>query len=357
MDPGMRRLLLVISALLVCAYSYAQLEHKVVFTLAPDEELYMGEYASARIMGQDRYCCMVQNINTGDMTFIWNGQRIVTAPFVEVCCFDLEDLSNCVYMWQEPGTPMEKWYIRTSFGLFGPYDMIQYLPACESFGMVRPGGLGIDHPSWLYKDSFIFCQYGQTYVCQDGAIVKIADDTEWEEYVKKMASPGVSPNGRHYARIVDDKIICDGESHYFRVPESATSVECCALDDGKVYICFNDGADDFLCFILDPEEMELTPLEKGSMFYDFRTMDVVYKPFSGIFSFLSNTTWQASELDIVDESGEHVMTVDYRNTYVLIDGEAYGDAPAISAFYDSRSNAFVWVSENGGIIKRYTYKL
>lgn len=354
----MRKLQALLSALVVfCVSAHAQLEHKVVFTMAPDEELYMGEYASARIMGREKYCCVVQNINTGDLTFIWNGQRIVTAPLVEVCCFDLEDLNGCVYIWQEPGIPVEQWYIRTSQGLFGPYDDIRYLPSCEAFGMRRPGGLGIDHPSWLYKDSFIFCRNGQTYVCRNGEIMKLADDTDWEEYVKKMASPGMSPNGQHYARIVDDKIMCDGVSHYFRVPENATSADCCALDDGKVYICFNDGQDDVLYFILDPQEMELTPLEKGSMFYDFRTMDVVYRPSCGVFTFDGNTVWQASELDIADESGEHVMTVDYRNTYVLIDGQAYGDAPAISAFYDAGANAFVWVSENGGMIKRYTYKL
>lgn len=323
----MRRFLLVISALFVSALSYAQLEQKVLFTLAPDEELHEGEFASARFLGQEKYCCVVRNINSGELTFIWNGQRVVSAPELQVCCFDLENLNNCVYMWQESGN----WYIRTSFGLFGPYESIQYLPS----------GLGIDNPSWQYKDSFIFCQNGQNYVCHDG------------EIVKEMPGPGFSPNGRHYAMLADDRIICDGVQHYFKVPENATSSECCALNDGKVYICFYDGTEAFLCFILDPEEMELTPLEKGSMFYDFRTMDVVYKPQSGVFSFDSDLTG----LVITDESGEHVMTVDDRSTCVLIDGEAYGDAPAISACYEPKSNAFVWVSENGGIIKRYTYKL
>jgi len=355
----MKRLLpAVLAVFLGMASAAAQdLEEKVLFTLAPDEQLYMGEFAYSRIAGADKYCCVVQNMGSGELSFIWNGQRIITAPFLEVCCFDLENLNNCVYIWSEPETSGEKWFIRNSYGLYGPYETLQYLPSCEAFGMKRPGGLGIDHPSWLYKDSFVFCQYGQTYVCQSGAIVKLGGDSDWMEYVRKMSSPGISPNGRHFASLNGDVLMCDGKIHYFRVPENAVSADCCALDDGKVYLSFNSGEEVFISFILDPYKMELSPLEKDEMFYDFRSLDVVEKPYDGVFNFDSFNVWQANDLEIQDAENEHIMTVDCRNGFVLVDGIPSGDSPAVFARYDFSADEFIWISEYGGEIKKYTCRL
>ena len=119
----------VVSAFLllswVCLAVAQNLESRVVFTMAPGEDIYSGEDFVAMYGGQDKYCCVLHNTDKHTFTLIWNGTRIVTAPFVSVCYYDLDDFDSCVYKWAETDDKgVYRWFIKTCKGVFGPYDDI-----------------------------------------------------------------------------------------------------------------------------------------------------------------------------------------------------------------------------------------
>lgn len=351
----MKRLLVPALLLLGISLAAQNIESRVVFTMAPGEEIYTGEDFVAMYAEKDKYCCILRNAATAQFTLIWNGNRIVTAPFVSVCYYDLDDFDNCVYKWAENvSTGVYRWYIKTCEGVFGPYDDILYVPDVYPFNLCSRTGLLPYMPGWLYRECFMFTQYGQTFVYRNGGIIKLGSKTVWE-YISDISLSCMSPSGKHYAMIKGGILGYDGKEYPFELPEGAKQVFAQPLDNGLVYVSYNLDGESHIIMLEPSSEGGFNAITLQDAYFDFRTTETVASPYNEYHSFLRGSL--PPRYDITDKTGNHVMTVDTEGGFIFVDGDSLGSHVPLFAAYQERANAFVWVEVEGSEVIRYAYKL
>lgn len=351
----MKRFIIPALLLLGVSLSAQNIDSRVIFTLGQDEELFCAEENIFLSTRKDRYCCVVRNTETGQLSMIWNGNRMVTADTVRVCYLDLYDFDNCVYSWgdrEEDGS--YRWTIKTCDGVFGPYDDILYVPDMYPFNLCKETGLRPDLPGWLYRECIMFSQFGQTFLYRNGVTLKLGPKSAWN-YLDDLALPCLSPNGKHYAKLENDYLDYDGSVIPFTVPEGAVQAFAQPLDNGDVYVCYN--FNDALCsFLFDHVSNTFGGIRRDEAYYDFSTMELVSRPYGGNPGFMRfHTLWAG--LTIRDRSGDHIMSIDTSNNFVNIDGADYGQSSPILARYDADADAFVWLAVEGREVVYYLYRL
>ena len=354
----MKRLLSVIAlGLVAVAYAGAQTINPtkyMVMQLDPNEELNYSEYAVQMASSPDKFCCVLENRELHNMTFVMNGERLITADYVHVHYFDLDSYDNCILTWFMRNDDRYLRYIKTSEGTFGPFDYILYLP--DAFGY---WGQTPYEPSWLLKDSFLGDIGKKVYLHHNGSVLCVDSNGSWD-ISSSLSSSGMSPNGKYKAWFDENRMLNFNDGVIdFELPEDSYP-SAVPMDNGDIYFSFyyvEEGSR--LYYVFSPDKDEITQVNVDNKYYDFRTSTIVEK--DGVehhfYGEGSAFLYGSPVMTVTDPTGNHTLSAGYQDSFVTIDGEQYGSAAPIMANYDPSNNSFWWVTQEGDKLFRYVYKI
>lgn len=332
---------------------------KVLFTMKENEHIYNTEYVANLNMQDNSFTCIVIDTITNKKTFVWNGERKVTADNLKVYHVDLFDYNKCVLGYSHEGSEV----INVLFldgKTFGPYDgEVKLLTENYSWAAEYkdPGMLGIDKSyrrGWILKDYFVFSHFGKNYLYDHGKV-------SYAPFYAMLSSDGTSE--RHDLFTLQDDIL-KGRRRNQNIKMEYKGQNLIIND--KIYKHYSvqdvkedeerferwgqlitNGTD--LVYAWLPSEEVLVNLSTGTLrslkeneAFDYEHFKIVPKPQNWDRFFERKSPWDSILLQ--DKNSSNTLMSSLEEDYVQVNNSKIGKGPALSAIYDSQQNAFIWTT-------------
>ena len=328
-------------------------QKKVLFELESNEIIDEMEYSSSFHLGRYGFSCILRDTTTNLYTFVWNGERKVSAPSVYLQKINLEDFEKCVLSFRDCN---DVEHLQTAGEIY----------SFEESNYVNFPIAAITSDSSIYQ--IVFKKMGVWYVRDyDGTIYEwYSNRTEFE-----------SRNGKHKAQIINGgQIIIDGAEitlppslkifadypnpQWANHPETSIYV----LNNGGCYLeCDSEDYNEDLSYRRSYyiKDGQICDLSKDNLILNLDSGELQKIP-QKIKSAEENTLsfesfyWYGNYF-LQDLSKKHTFFGNWQYDYVLIDDVKYGQSCPVDAYYDKKLNAFIWSVFEGQKLIQYTYEL
>ncbi|MDR1644690.1 MAG: hypothetical protein LBS05_02530 [Tannerellaceae bacterium] len=323
------------------------LKRNVVFTFGENEFILYNEFVlcNEHLVLQEgngyRFACILQDTLKKTNVFVFNGKRIAEADEDNLFVYDLDMTQKSGYVVLYRFWGQEQEYINIRGRLHGPFADV--------------------YPDYTSYDLFYYRKAGSQdlFVRNRGEDEGPYDEVYFPEYDSNCAYL-YQLAGKWFARTKDGKnkltpLTGDEYLTTFLLTESGKYMyRYQDREDGKVYINVDgvrlgNGYDryyDFFHFQLendgryiyyygDPYEGKIHKVDNGIESESDKYLQVPDSfgdPFGG----------SSIQAELYSPDKEHALFSSYRYEYVVIDGQRYGSAPALAAWYDEGKNAFGW---------------
>lgn len=341
---------------------------KVIYTCPTNEEFYACEYFSNMKAKSDKFACMTINKNTQKLTFVLNGDPVISAKDLCVYWVDLSSKNKCIYSYSKG---KEQEYLFIEGNTYGPYDYIGYYQYGRR--IVGDGSVNLD---LLYnRNSFHFISMGNPYRHDNDGSIYPCKPTERNTFFE--ANPVFrDKSGKHEAKFSNNfrTLTVDGRSYTLPIDAG------CQIDNiySSNFVITDKGVCVFNYGYYTPENYKSRYfLISNGKLTEF-TYDEYYDPSSDSLKkrseewmhqydeqFQSAINWDSDSESLVngysvslrDKTNRHLFTSNWKYDYVVIDGKRFNTTAPIKASYDQGANAFVWVTIEGKQLVQYTYRL
>ncbi|MDR2804545.1 MAG: hypothetical protein LBB85_02735 [Dysgonamonadaceae bacterium] len=270
-------------------------KREVLFTLGANEEIYYTEYFMRMTLNGYKFAAIIENQQTHEFTFVFNGKRIAKAEGIK----------------HEYGEDGDYYYDE-------PINVFYLDPEKDDGYGYRLNVAG----RW-------FTKLGN----------KVLPNVITELYAFSIKHNGkyafgYKESGKYYANI-DGKIFGPYQYVY----------DVAITDNGKY--AFSYWENDKYWYNVNGKEVSEQ---------DYDTAIAEIKGESPNYGFNSHM-YDYIQNEVISSDGAHIFYSNMEYDYVVIDGNKLGNHPAIHAYYDEKKNAFVWNSIEGKALVVYEYKL
>lgn len=338
----------------------------VLYTCGPNDDFYCYEFYSNMKTSGNKFACVTKNRNTSKLTFVLNGESVVTAKDLEIYWIDLNSKNKCIYMYSDNANEE---YLVIDGHKYGPYEDTGYSQhACKFYWDGTP-----NLELLLNKESFTFKRMGKFYRHDnDGSIYECQGQSVWN--AKEENPIYTSPNAQHRAQFTMDYrlLTIDGDSYVMPIdldadPKTIGLRNFYITDDGTCIVRFeyNNGSKWVYPYLVI-KDRNVEPINEGE-YFDLATNSVRTKgsdmPTRQPTQLESMMKWKDGswingiDISLRDKTNRHFFTANWNYDYVMIDDKKFGKSAPINAFYDPATDAFGWVAIEGRNLVLYAYKL
>ncbi|MBD5342966.1 MAG: hypothetical protein HDR93_06945 [Bacteroides sp.] len=364
-----------------------------LFALGKDEIIFNNEQYIDLHGDKRKFACVVVDTIQEKYTFIWNGERKITADDMFIDHIDLDNFDKCIYQYLIVENNEPNFFLSIEGKLNGPYGGLWYFAennygVCEYKGF---GMLGMDYPyrkGWAFKNIYVFESMGMDFININGNIQKVEDKyysynkenkryLDFQKLDEFLEHRGISPNGKHKVYIKNNVLYWDKYTYKLE-PKSDERYEILVHDNGSAWVAiFGDVNVRLVVEPNNPKPTEIPFDPRGSfrvskeeadaywaqhpyITYDFQNGKIIRHPknWNRIFE-RREAQYDAESLAICiqDPSMQHIMISNLKFPYVNIDNQKVGKSCALEASYDELTNSFVWQAFEDNSIVLYEYKL
>ncbi|MBQ8674538.1 MAG: hypothetical protein IJ511_10970 [Bacteroides sp.] len=335
----------------------------VLLTMGYNEVLNFGEYTSNLKLNGGKYACIVRDTVLDKKTFIWNGIRAIESDdWLQIDYVDLQDFEKCIYSYGVG----DGVYLIVEGEEYGPYGGVEY-----NNPTYKVWWSNTVNPTFRHHNYFMFYVMGNWFV----------HDYDGQTYKRDVGRfEFTSPSKNHTARLSADRrlLTIDGVNYVMPIPADMDTEDpprhyFYLFDNGECYCEFwyikvnglnNDY--DYFSRAYYVTKNEVREIDLKSEYFDWETLRITtrlskeYKgePFRKEWVYKeASKEWIISfEKTLHDKSGRHMFSAHWNYDYVLIDGKRYGSSYPLEAFYDERTDTFVWIAVEGRQLVLYYYK-
>ncbi len=339
---------------------------RVLYTCGGNEDFYCYEFYSNMKTSGTKFACVTKNRQNSKLSFILNGQPVVTANNLEIFWIDVDSKEKCIYMYSDGD---KEDYLVIDGHKYGPYEHIGYWQHACSFHWDGTPNLDL----LLNRNAFTFKRMGKLFRHDnDGSIYECEGEDVWRPREEKPVYK--SPNGQHKAQFSMEYrlLTVDGKSYVMPIdldaaPKSIRLRNFYITDDGVCVVRFeyNNGTKWVYPYLVIKDN-EIETINEGE-YFDPWTNTIRMKggdmparrprQLDSMMKWKDGSWINGIDISLQDDSNRHFFTANWNYDYVMIDDKKFGKSAPIKAFYDPTSNAFGWVAIEGRSLVLYTYKL
>lgn len=319
--------LLFIFTVAMCAFAQNP-KRDVVFMLNPNEAIHGNEYYLLQNFNQNRFSCLIYNTSTYENTFVFNGKRIQTAPWILVQYLNVNEENGYIISYYKRTENGIEWYINNKGNVEGPFDTVWFDDDYDYC-------YALAGRSWGHKNgrNELIQEKKRTYCGYYENTWYVYDDVQYREYdnVEHLRLTEKFKNGRYaYYYKENGKYYANINGHIYGAYDGIY------VDGGSPFYIDNDGNFGYRYYL------------QGTVYKKRNTKEEIVC--FGRHSYLS-------DIEIHTTNNNHSFYSSYEYEYVVIDGRPFGTSPAIQVWYDEKKSSFIWTGIEGRELVVYEYKM
>lgn len=341
------------------ASSSRGLSQQTLYTFAPGETLYVGEYIGSQKLSSTNFSLLTSY--NGNNRFIINGRIVSEGRYISVDHIDVESATPSYAFYLYDGSNR---YVNANGKQYGPFSSLSdYLVHIDN-----PSAVEITYEKMGMK--FVQGYDGKTTQLQQG------------QAAYDVSSPYVSmsPNGNYRVQRSDNNCTLHINGQRVQLwPLGTKDVKIYTImpaNNGNVKVFtsaypngnyewrevgiqhLSNGYNVLICGDGRYFDLASGTIVRSSDEYNSREGKIRRPYIAPLYTY--GVDWDKGKvktqyyLQTADRNHEFVGNWQY--DYVSIDNQVYGKSYPLDAWYESSANAFVWVGLDGNRLVRYTYR-